>query len=100
MLKVPKKVPNKMKVTFAGTLGRLREHQIQKWESQNAILESILPNFHFSSFPILRVCSICKKYVFCTMAKLSSKKRKNSPFTKKKSLVGLAPDKYHPQPPL
>ena len=30
-----------------------------------------------------------KKCVYCTMAKLSSKRRKNYLFTKKKSLVGL-----------
>ena len=41
----------------------------------------------------LKVCSIWKKCVFGTMAKLSSKKRKNSLFTKKKSLVGLAPER-------
>ena len=29
--------------------------------------------------------------MYCTTAKLSSKKQKNSLFTKKKSLVGLAP---------
>ena len=32
-----------------------------------------------------------KKYVYCTTAKLSSKKQKNSSFTKEKSLVGLSP---------
>ena len=39
----------------------------------------------------LRVCSIQKKFVYCTTAKLSSKKWKKSSFPKKKSLVGSTP---------
>ena len=35
-----------------------------------------------------------KKCVYCTTAKLSSKKRKNSSFTKKKSLVGSTPELF------
>ena len=51
----------------------------------------IFPVFQFSVLS-LRVCSKRKKFMYCTMAKLSSKKRINSSFPKKKSLVGLTPE--------
>ena len=50
----------------------------------------IFPVFRFWLLS-LRICNIWKKYVYCTTAKLSSKKRKNSLFPKKKSLVGSTP---------
>ena len=53
----------------------------------------IFPVFRFLLLSF-RVCSIRKKCVHCTTAKLSSKKRKNSLFPKKKSLVGLAPEHW------
>ena len=61
------------------------------WQNE----ESILPNFHSSCLPFsllsLRVCSIWKKCVYCTTAKLSSQKRKKSAFSAEKSLVGSTP---------
>ena len=50
----------------------------------------IFPVFRFWLLS-LRVWYTWKKCVYWTMAKLSSEKQKNSSFTKKKSLVGLAP---------
>ena len=61
------------------------------------IQESILPNFHFSGFTIFAVklesLLDMKKCVYCTTAKLSNEKWKNSSFTKKKNLVGLPPSR-------
>ena len=53
----------------------------------------IFPVFQFLLLS-LRGCSIWKKCVYYTTAKLSNKKRKNYLFTKKKSLVGSAPEFY------
>ena len=72
--------------------------QMSPKEKRNRFVEAesrsyqtfIFPIFRFSLLS-LRVCSIWKNCMYCTMAKLSSKRQTNSSFTKKKSLVGLPP---------
>ena len=66
--------------------GNSKERYSQTWSRSYQTF--IFPVFRFSLLS-LKVCSIWKKCVHCTTAKLSSKKWKNSSFAKKKSLVGL-----------
>ena len=65
---------------------------IKAWNTWSQSYQTLI--FPVVRFLVLsfRVCSIWKKFVYCTKAKLSSKKRKNSSFPKKKSLVGLTPE--------
>ena len=65
--------------------------QYKKSSRSQSYQTFIFPVFWFLLLS-LKVCSIWIKCVYCTTAKLSSEKLKNSSFTKKKSLAGLPPE--------
>ena len=83
---VPRIMRKRNTKDFQLEIGSKTYFQIWSWSYQTFIF----PVFRFLLIS-LRVCSIWKKCVYCTTAKLSSKKWKNSLFTKKKGLVGLPP---------